>query len=395
MKTRSDMATTLSLDLASPTKTFVLEVHTDDPSACLADMVGASQLEPTEDAYLFQAHVGEQVFWVDQLDDRFWSFHTDMQARDAAAFLRDQIERRRDLDWMWLPSRHLRNAWPDSVSRQVRTRFEGDRFLTDDSTARDLRVQLAGRGADQLLDLIEADPRYKSAVSFDSVQITLTDQDLGSLTEGVTRKGRFAAFGDSFELHLAFVRAVVTRYRSFVELCERKAITWDSFGEGGGVVAGGPIAIKFSRTIEDLPRFVTELLAVRRPFRLWGIPEIVDGIAEVEAVDLHVGQRLRFDVGQDWLRSLSRPRRLREHRGTTGQQPTAPLRRCPVPGRCRTRRSSDRPTAHDYRPLQLRLLRPTLAQVDGRRRRPRSDRPSSGRRPQRARPLSHMSTAPA
>jgi hypothetical protein len=296
------MAADLSLDADSPTKTFVLEVHTDEPSSYLLDMVGSSNLEATDDAYLFRAHVGQHMFWVDQLDDRFWSFHTDMPARDAAAFLRDQVQRRRDLDWMWLPSGHLRNAWPDSVSRQVRTGFDGERFLDDDATGRRLKVQFAGREANLLLDLIESDPRYRSAVSFDSVQNTLFDPDLGTLTEGLNRKGRFAAFGDSFELHMAFIRAVVGRYRAFVEMCERKAIAWDALDGGGGITEGGPIVIEFSRPIQDLPRFVHELLAVRRPFRLWGIPEFVGGIARVEAVDLHVGQRLRLDVGRDWLR---------------------------------------------------------------------------------------------
>jgi hypothetical protein len=51
-----------------------------------------------------------------------------------------------------------------------------------------------------------------------------------------------------------------------------------------------------------MERFVTELLAVRRPFRLWGVPDIVSGVAQVEAVDLHIGQRLRFDIGREWLR---------------------------------------------------------------------------------------------
>lgn len=302
MATRADMATTLALDPTSPTKTFVLEVHTDDPTAYLVDMVGRAGLEATEDAYLFRAHVGENVFWVDQLNERFWSFHTDMPVRQASAFLREQIERRRDLDWMWLPSGHLRHVWPDSVSRQVRTRFSGERFLPNDSAVSDLRVQLSGRSAEQLLDLIQADPVYSSAVSFDSVQTTVAVQNLGVVTEGVNRMGRFAAFGDSFELHLAFIRTVVSHYRSFVELCERKAVGWDRMPDGGGVVSGGPITIRFRRPIEDMERFVTELLAVRRPFRLWGVPEIVSGVAQIEAVDLHVGQRLRFDIGQEWLR---------------------------------------------------------------------------------------------
>lgn len=39
------------------------------------------------------------------------------------------------------------------------------------------------------------------------------------------------------------------------------------------------------------------------PFRLWGIPQMTgEGTAEVEAVDLHVGQQLRFDVTSTWMR---------------------------------------------------------------------------------------------
>jgi hypothetical protein len=121
----------------------------------------------------------------------------------------------------------------------VRTRFSGDRFLPDDSAVSDLRVQLSGRSAEQLLDFIQENPVYSSAVSFESVQTTLEVKDLGVITEGVNRMGRFAAFGDSFELHLAFIRTVVNHYRDFVELCERKALGWDRLPEGGGVVSGG------------------------------------------------------------------------------------------------------------------------------------------------------------
>jgi hypothetical protein len=32
------------------------------------------------------------------------------------------------------------------------------------------------------------------------------------------------------------------------------------------------------------------------------VPVERNGIAEVEAVDLHVGRKLRFDIGSDWLR---------------------------------------------------------------------------------------------
>jgi hypothetical protein len=305
--TRADMGRHLSLTPGSLTKTFVVEVHTQEPSDYLDDVVGASNVEHTEDAYLFRVHAPDGAFWVDQVDTRFWTFHTDMPMREAFAFLRDRVEVRRDLDWMWLPSEHLRHVWPGAVSQRVRTDFEGHGFLGDSAAARDLKVQLIGRDAEALLDLIAKDARYQPAVSFHSVQAHIQDPELGWVNEGVNRMGRFAVSGDSLELHLQFVRAVVQRYRYLVELCEQKAVAWrpfegDNDGGRGGTVQGGPINIAFSRPIEDLLRFLDELFAVRRPFRLWGVPEIVGGVAEVEAVDLHVGQRLRMDVGASWMR---------------------------------------------------------------------------------------------
>ncbi len=306
MTTRADMARDLLLSPSSPTKTFVLEVHTDEPEEYLRDIGGPYRVEPTEDAYLFRVHRPEGVLWVDQLDERFWGVHTDMPVRPAFTFLRDQVERRRDLDWMWLPSMHLRQVWPGAMSRRVRTDFHGYGFIASSADAQDLKVQLSGRDAEALLDYISQNERYRSAVSFDGVQTLIEDPSLGWVSEGLNRMGRFAVSGDSLEFHLQFVRTVVRRYRRLVTLCEQKAISWQSLGDpsndDGATVRGRPIVLKFSRSIDDLPRFLEQLFAARRPFRLWGIPEIVDGVAEIEAVDLHVGQRLRMDIGDDWMR---------------------------------------------------------------------------------------------
>jgi hypothetical protein len=35
---------------------------------------------------------------------------------------------------------------------------------------------------------------------------------------------------------------------------------------------------------------------------LWGVPEVSDETATVEAVDLHIGQHLRFEIGSNWIR---------------------------------------------------------------------------------------------
>lgn len=71
MTSRATMAADLALDPGSPTKTFVLEAHTDDPSDYLEHLEGVTSVEESEDVFLFQVRTDEGNFWVDQLDPRF------------------------------------------------------------------------------------------------------------------------------------------------------------------------------------------------------------------------------------------------------------------------------------------------------------------------------------
>jgi len=307
MITRAEVMSRLAPTPAVPTKTFVLEVHADSGIDYLRELAGPGNFEETADVYLHKVHANDDlVFWVDRLDSRFWNFHTQSNMRHAYPYLRGKVEDRRDLDWVWLPSDHLQNLWPRSVMRKVHAEFNAREFADAESASSRLGVQLWGRGANNLLDYIAENPRYRSAVSYDSVEATLYDEDLGITNEAINRRGRFAASGDSIEFHLQFVRMVVNRYRALVEACERRAITWTPFAQDGldegGHVDGGPIAIRFSTPILDLQAFLEVIFSSRFPYRLWGVPELVDGVAHVEAVDLHVGHRTRIDLGGTWMR---------------------------------------------------------------------------------------------
>ncbi len=309
MITRADLPDVLTLDPVSPTKTFVVEAHpAGDPVALLEDIAGPGNLQPTEDAFLYRMGMSDAdgCFWVDQLDERFWNFHTVMPTGPANRYLRQRVASRHDLDWVWLPSDHLRNVWPGTAARGIRSRFEGGQLLGGTALVNDVRLKLSGQSADFFLEYLYQNPEIRSAVPFDSVEVALEDSDFGSVREAVDRMGRFAASGDSLEFHLQFIQTVVGRYRHLVTLCEKKAIEWTPFDrtqtDAGGRVAGTPIVIRFSRAIPDLEQFTDALFSSREPFRLWGVPRIRDGIAEVEAVDLHVGQQLSIDIGDQWVR---------------------------------------------------------------------------------------------
>ncbi len=309
MTTRAALSEILSFDASVPTKTFVIEAHPDgDATQLLRDFSEPGCLEETEDAYLFRLWVpdAQNCFWVDQLNERFWSFHTNMPVALANRYLKLHVGTRRDLDWVWLPSDHLRTVWPDTRTRGVRSKFEGSQLLGGSGAFDDVRLKLNGRSADEFLDYLYKNPHIRAAVPFDGVEVALDDPELGQVNEAVDRMGRFAVSGNSLEFHIQFVETVVSRYRRLVELCEQKAIGWTSFdrevAESGGQMAGAPIVIRFSRVIQDIEQFVDNLFSSREPFRLWGVPRMQDGIVEVEAVDLHVGQCLRIDVGEQWMR---------------------------------------------------------------------------------------------
>lgn len=309
MTTRGDLSKVLTLDPSAPTKTFVVEAHPEGSSdRLLSEIAGSGNLRPTDDAYLYRLevpHAGD-CFWVDQLDERFWNFHTTMSTATASRYLKRHVTSRHDLDWVWLPSDHLRTVWPETHVRGVRAKFEGAQLLGGVAPVDDVRLKLSGRSADFFLEYLYRNPEIRSAVPFDGVQVDLDDPDFGSVHEAVDRLGRFAVSGDSLEFHLQFVQTVIDRYRHLVVACEQKAIEWAAFDRsddnGGGRYSGAPIAIRFSRPIPDLEQFTDALFSSREPFRLWGMPRIESGVAEIEAVDLHVGQPVSMDIGDQWMR---------------------------------------------------------------------------------------------
>ena len=284
-----------------PWKTFVLEAHAgQDSEALLEDAFGRSHVMGTDDIHLHRI-VGEVEFVIDHLDQRFWSFHTTTPASEAAPYLRRVVGSRRDLDWMWLPSDHLREIWPDTAPQWIATNFNAGRLTPSATEVADLNIRVRGQAADQLLQIIAS--QYKVAVPHSQVGISAVDENLGSINELISHSGRFVASGDDFSFHQTIVREVVGKYRCFVEGVERRSLRWVELPEGGAKLRGTPVTLEFSRVIPDLELFLDGLFSAREPFRIWGLVERTgEDSAEVEAVDLHVGQQLRFDVTTRWLR---------------------------------------------------------------------------------------------
>lgn len=296
-------------------KTFVMEVHdAHHPEEALRKIFADCVIQPTEDRFLFTVKAVDTEFTVDCLEERFWSFHSVSPVSAARGLLKSAVSRRRDLDFVWLPSAHLSAIQLGASPSWIKTDFRG-RSLLPDTAVQDLSVTVRGREAQPLLDLIASNPDFPYAVSVSRLGVDLADPEIGSVSEAVDRYALFVAKGDSFGLHQSVVSSVVANYRRLVEAAEALAMSFTAIDDfehrhedlGGGQYRGGPIELQFSRPLDDVDLFLDGLLSSREPFRLWGLAsDIGDNYSEIEAVDLHVGQRFRLEVSPEYLRIFLR-----------------------------------------------------------------------------------------
>lgn len=286
-------------------KTHVIEAHPGGQShgEYLADIFDGAQVEATDDVHLYSVIIDDELrFTVDDLDGRFWSFHSTALSERAGAEIRRRITARRDLDFVWLPSHHLRQVRPGVDPSYLKTDFRGWEVLPPEEV-RDLAITVRGHGADHLLDVIRHVEGHEHAVSIDRLRVAVADPDFGYVDEAVSRFATFTAKGDSFALHQDVVAGVVRRYRALVEAAEARAIRFSSFGaEGGGQLQGTPIEVRLSRPLPNVAAFLGELFSSREPFRLWGLHAATDRFGECSGVDLHVGELVRVEAQADFLR---------------------------------------------------------------------------------------------
>lgn len=295
---------------SGPLKTYALEVH--------ADSDGAPSERAQRLAGRFGMHIGEtfdstlSVMWndgitlfVDSLDPRFWLLHTASPAAKVRSLIGHAVWRSRDLDWCWFPAQLVRSMAAEGDLKWFKSDFRGDELLPVEGTAaRRMRVQLEGDDPVDLLEQLARTPKYQRAVALSSLALALPNGRSGPVQESAHYRGTFVARGDSFETHVGFVSRAVQRYSKIVEDVEaRFPFRWDASPELGATFTGDAVHIEFSQAVPSLEKFAEGLFSCRDPFRLWAVPKwIGDAWIEAEAVDLHVGTRVRMDLTPDYIR---------------------------------------------------------------------------------------------
>lgn len=251
------------------------------------------------------ALLGDDVFFVDALNPRFWLLHTTAPARALKTLVRTELVTDARLDSAWMPKGLLDRL--EGVRHWMRSSFESDTLLPSDGQGtRRWRVQVEGDAPEELLDLARQVPRYAAAASLSAVGSILREPGIGEARVVGDYKGAFIASGASFDLVAGVLWRTMDRYEKYVKnLEEVHQLRINSVEETGLELDGDVAVIDFPAEVEDLEYFVGALFNAKEPFRLWAVPrKVAEDEWEANAVDLHVGQTLRLEITPRWLRVL-------------------------------------------------------------------------------------------
>lgn len=306
-------------------------------------------IQRTEDdslIYLVQrdpSHSAE--FIVDCLNPRFLIFHTLSNAKATDRFIFNQLTQyQHEFDLFWLPPSLL-----ESVEKREQVigweavfdpLLEGQGFISEedvedievDSTVEyldvadetlppapkshaSLRMKIKHTNALESYKLLKHQ-RIFSDVPLDSVWTERQDVELNTFARAVIKSnGKVTGRGSNFGAYMQIVNGAVDNYASVVnEIEERFWLSLDPHGDEDSVglrLRGEPFCITFN-THFNAEMLVRAMFNCGRPFRLMGTPEqLKDDFFVVDAIDLHVGQPLAFEIAPSLMR-------IYLYRGTCG-----------------------------------------------------------------------------
>jgi hypothetical protein len=266
---------------------------------------------------------GNFVFYIDTTDKRFWIAHSISKSETSDLAIAAILSSSSRLDSMWMPMELLESMLTYGTSRGLALDF--DRRYLDRTPKRSrskgkdapewepinsghhleyVKMQLWGEGATRILKALkEAD--LTSSTTISKVRVKTEDDthdDLFSLTD-VKYDGKVTGRGTSFDIYNALLVDVLGRYSQMIRKAENTfRIHWEA-ESGSTRVHGQPFYIRLGEEgVTNLEHFCAKIFSGTEPFRLMGLPMRRNpNFYTVSAVDLHVNQRIDFEVSRKTL----------------------------------------------------------------------------------------------
>jgi hypothetical protein len=258
----------------------------------------------------YEAHEAELVIYLDaSTDSRFWECFSVSRSRHLDTWFHNIAMHKADFDFVWLWPSFLKDIQKRGNPRGFGLDYDTRRFGDgeEEETTTYLKMQIwGGSETAELYEALSSDRRFGSKIVLSKVRMREAADDGNGeefAIQDIKFTGKFTARGNSFETHrrtLNFVREAYARKVADIE--DRYRLRWIA-GKKGEVHMEG-FALHFIPESFEIPvsRFCESLFGGTMPFRLTGFVDFLsDKSAVVDAVDLHTGGKLSFEVYPDVL----------------------------------------------------------------------------------------------
>ncbi|MFZ0033493.1 MAG: hypothetical protein WAK60_00715 [Sedimentisphaerales bacterium] len=237
---------------------------------------------------------------------RFWEVFSISKSRNLDAWLKKVINEKSEVDFVWLWPKFLeeiqQRGKPRGFGLDYDTRiFEGN----EDEATTYLKMQIwGGPETDELYQSLKNSNQFKNKIVLAKIRMkeySNGNTDSEFALQDLKYSGKCTTRGTSFSTHARTLSIIRSNYEKVISEIEQKyAIRWVDVGKGELRIEG--FAIHFIPCDFTLPvqKFCERVFEGTLPFRLMGFVEYHgDNCAVVDAVDLHSGGKVSFEVYPD------------------------------------------------------------------------------------------------
>ena len=269
--------------------------------------------------------------FVDTTDSRFWLAHALSKSDASDSTINGVLSSSSAIDSAWMPIELLESVMDLGESRGLALDFDR-RYLDyypkrksksspidievgrkvarettsviDDKHLEYAKLQLWGNGSERILDALNK-ANLTNSTTLSKVRLRNEDDvDDGQFAlSDVKYDGKITGRGTSFDTYNALLLSVRNRYAQTIRTTEeRYQIRWAG-GSNASERKGEPFYIKLGEHgINNLEHFCARIFSGADPFRLLALPVKRNAnFYTASAVDLHVNQRIDFEVTRDLL----------------------------------------------------------------------------------------------
>jgi hypothetical protein len=288
----------------------------------IPDVLGARvepQIHETEDERFFNVEFGrrddQSVLYVDASNPRFWLVHSTAKSNDVDPIIDKLVHNTNEFDHAWLPMQLLSRIAGFGSLRGLGLDYDRRPvpdvdFEEPDAPVQFLKIQLWGNRAQDVLRILQQQDAFPDATTLSKVKVKyfLDHLDENFCLADIKYDGKVTGRGTSYQSYITLITNLYRDYAQRIEEYERRFMVKFTNHDNRVNIEGEPLNVRFTQPIPNLQKFCERVFSGSYPFRLMGVP-IATGRKNfrVNAIDLHVGKRMTFEVSPEFMRVYLAP----------------------------------------------------------------------------------------